>query len=121
MAHYAARYIHRGSVANADWSLGSGLTEDGTWRDLDCSGIILAGGVAAVVKITARDAAVAKTISLRKKGDTGGQSALVFRQQVANVFNEHVGVVAVDSNRFMQYEIPAGWDDYWITILGWFI
>lgn len=115
------RYVDRGDPSAWDWAV-SGLTTDGTWRDLDCSSIVPAGAVAIHFKIQIEDDAVARQFGLRKNGNANAHNKVSAMTQVANVTIESEGMVCCDSGRVVEYQATnATWTTINLLIRGWWI
>lgn len=114
-------YVDRGDPSTYDWDQAA-LTKDGTWYDLNCAAIVPVNAKAVHIKILFRATAASKSISFRKKGNTGAISTLMAMSQVANVYNVLDGLVACDSDRTIQYNLDiATWSFILIHVRGWLI
>lgn len=114
-------YVDRGDPAAADFAQGD-LTTDGTWQDLDLSGIVPEGAVCVVLQVLIYDDHPGSYIRFRKKGNTNTQNAYGIRIQLALMYTESNGLVSCDANRVIQYMASdITWDQIRIVVKGWFI
>ena len=114
-------YVPR-RVAAADFAVGA-FTTDGTWKidGLDLSGIVPAGAIAVLLSINLADDAAGNFFIVRANAtDTGND--LGQTTQVANIGIRTPAVVAIDSNRLLDYigsNVAFTTIDIWVT--GWYI
>jgi len=114
-------YVDRGDPAGWDFRVGD-FTTDQVWRDLDLSGIVPAGARAVNCSLSIQDNLTAKSVILRKNGNTSAYNTLTARTQVSNIINDQVGVVACDQNRKVEYWASlTTWTSIDLIVLGWFI
>jgi len=115
-------YVDRGDPSAWDFSLGD-FTADGDWYDLDLSSIVPVGTTHVNVKATIQSDTVGTYISFRQKGNVNNFNQLFFRTQVANTTIDGDYIVAVNSNRYIQYRLSASgtYARADVLISGWFI
>ena len=113
-------FVDRGAVAAPDWDETT-LTEDGTWRDLDCSPVVPADAKAILFRVIIQDNAVGSLFKLRKNGDATEWNTTGVRTQVANeTIDESSAVVACDTGRVVEYNATnTTWTSIDISIRGW--
>jgi hypothetical protein len=114
------RFVDRGDPAAADWTEVD-LTMDGTWRDLDLSGVLPSNAVAVALALFIQDDAVASRIRFRENGNSNGFNVANARTVVANVQHAFDLIVACDSNQVIEYDATANTDSIDITIKGWWL
>jgi hypothetical protein len=114
-------YVDRGDPSAADYSLGSGLTADGTWRTLDLSSIVPAGAASKLVHLRCRiiDNTVEAMMEIRTLGNTNPINAA--RGVIANGNDSFWfdAWVVMDSSRRVEYSIDSGMGTAEITVAGW--
>lgn len=106
------KYYDRGDPASEDFSVAD-FSKDGVWHTLDLSSIVPEGTVAVYLRVRMVSNLANNHISLRKKGNFYDINRAVVALQVANLMYYQDKWVACDSNRKIEYRIPAG---YWPTI-----
>jgi len=116
-------WVDRGDPASNDWNVGD-LIKDGTWRDLDCSGIVPAGTTTIAFKvIMSNSVSISMDFHLRKNGNSNSVNEFRLTNQLIDVDISGFGIVPCDSSRFVEYN--ASDSDFWTTlsvvILGWSI
>lgn len=116
-------YVDRGDVADFDFTIAT-LTADDNWHDLVLSSIIPVGVVSVNFGISTTPTSLPGNVLFRKKGYTGNRNIFVWRCVVATLTHEFCFFIPPDSNRIVEYnatEIPGGWTNLNITVLGWLI
>lgn len=109
----------RGDPSGYDFAKAALIT-DGTWRDLDLSGIVPAGTKAVVIETYIQDDAVNSSIYYRKKGHTQDYNIAECSTQVANVHIRCQRITACNEDRIIQYNASnLVWTDINIIIKGW--
>ena len=117
--HEHLAYVDRGDPAAADWVIGA-LTADGTYRDLDCSGVVPAGAIGIDFYVFIMDDVVSRQLTLRKKGNTNEFNTLVVLNQAAGVYGFGNGTVPCNAGRVVEYKLTnAVITDVGIVITGW--
>ncbi len=112
-------YVDRGDPAAYDFAVGD-FTKDGTWYDLDLSGIIPVSAKAVLLEFDIETVNREKHIRIRKYGN-----ANVINHQDIETFNGGIHqsgsvIVAVDYNRIIKYNIDvATWTELDMVIRGW--
>lgn len=109
-------FVHRGDPAVFDYN-NLGLTADGGFYDLDLS-LIVPEGAQAVVLLCGMRGTAGQIILFRKNGNT---NLAVSSLLAAPVDNQDIWgdmVVALDSNRVIEYSIQSG-VSYYIVVKGW--
>lgn len=120
---YVSTYIDRGDPNAWDFTLGN-LTTDGTWRDLDLSGIVAAGGANRLVKISVEitDDAVGYTFAFRQNGRTNAYAQAGRKTQVANQSFQATLDVLCDANRKIEYYASnTTWTSINLVVRGWWV
>ncbi len=114
-------YVDRGDPATNDYGVGD-LTTNGTWVDLDLSGIVPAGAKAVNLKLFVVDDAVSSTLQIRKNGNSNEVAGLAVSTQVSGVGIFGFGSISCDTNRVVEYNAAnTTWTTIFITVLGWWI
>lgn len=116
------RYVYRGDPAADDFDKDD-LTTDGTWRDLDLSGIVPAGAVAVDLTFYVReDLGTGHGMTFRKNGQTNTPNIIGVETFLAAKYFRGNGVVACDTNRVIEYYVSSTtWHTISIVISGWVI
>jgi len=104
-----------------DFAIGSGLTADTAWHELDVSAIVPANASMAYVKLQIRSNSTDVYIQLRDTTQTNVFQVVMFRTQVANLYNYGCFWIPMDSNRKVDYMISSVMNACSIVILGWSI
>ncbi len=114
-----ASFRDRGDPAAADYTL-TDFTTDGTWRDLDLSGIVPAGAKAVLLYIRIKDDLTDRVFGLRKNGNSNAFNTYALNTQVANLSVYDEATVACDSNRIIEYNFTnTTWTSVDVTVRGW--
>ena len=114
-------YVDRGDPAAYDYTQAT-LTTDGTWRDLDLSGIVPAGAKAVSINLLLADDVAGSFFALRKNGNTNAFLQTPFYIQVVGRLSGHTVTVACDTNRVIEYFASnLTWSTITIVVNGWWI
>lgn len=114
-------YIDRGTFLPNDFTQAD-LIQDGTWRELDFSGIVPAGATCMNLHFSALDAAVGRILYTRPAGDTTSIGTCTFRNQVANVAVGGFIPMGISTDRKIEYKcIAPGYAIITIKIRGWWL
>jgi len=109
----------RGDPAAVDFAVGD-LTTDGTWRDLDLSGVVPAGAILVVLSVLITSSVGTDKISFRKNGNS---NAVNIGTVIAQNLGTNAGdiIVACDTNRVIEYATTnsAHFTVINITVKGW--
>ena len=112
-------FVDRGDPAAADFDEGD-LTADAAWHDLNLAGIIPVGAKTVAISVVARaDGAGGKVFALRKNGNSNELARPALYTQVINQNMAVVLIVAVDSDRKIEYELTAVNWVLTFTVNGW--
>jgi len=112
-------YVDRGDPANYDFE-GNDFTDDDNWHDLDLSSIVPEHTKGVAITWRMRSAAINKWIRFRTKGNANLLNTSICTTQVANQTITVDGIVAVDTDRFIQYQLTAGnYSILRLLIKGW--
>jgi len=112
-------FVDRGDPAVYDYAK-EDLTIDGTWHDMDLSGIVSAKAKAVFIIGHLQGNGIDWTIMFRKKGNVnevvhGGMETIR-----ANVERHRSSIVALDDNRVIQYKIDnQAWDILDLAVKAW--
>jgi len=112
-------FVDRGDPAVYDYDKDD-LTKDGTWHDLDLSGIVPEKAKAVFIVGHLQGAGADWTIMFRKKGNVnevvhGGMETLR-----ANVERHRSSIIALDDNRKIQYKVDdQAWTTLDLAVKGW--
>jgi hypothetical protein len=114
-------FVDRGDPSAHDFAVGD-LTTDGSWHDLDLSGIVPAGAKAVLLGVQVIDDTVNVGIGFRRHGNSYGINAGYFMEIVANGNLRGTLIVPCDSNRVIEYLANNNiFSTINITVMGWFI
>lgn len=114
-------YIDRGGVVAYDFDEGD-LTQDGTWYDLDLSGIVPVGASAVNLHWRGVDAAIGRILYVRPNAAGQVIGTCTLRNQVANISIAMWHVIALPSNRKIQYRsIAPGLTTLNVVVRGWWL
>lgn len=115
-------FVDRGDPSAADYNAAS-LTKNGSWHDLDLSSVVPAGATSVLLRVTVNHSLAEKSINFRKNGNTNSVNVAGVINPVAGVSNVQDIVVAVDSNRVIEYNAVsnATWNTLDIVIAGWWL
>jgi len=114
-------FVDRGDPAAWDFDVND-LTTDGTWRDLDLSGIVPAGAKAVLLGVQIRANDVNSTISFRENGNSNVRNVFRLRVQVSSIRNDGCSWVACDTNRVIEYNADdVAWTNILTVVRGWLI
>jgi len=115
-----SNFVNRGDPAAWDWTVGD-LTTDGTYHDLDCSGIVPSNAVAIVFFIQVEDGTAEIPFRLRKNGNSNGYNVGEVRTIVTDVTSSATLIVPCDANQVVEYYgYNTTWSTINIVIVGWF-
>ncbi len=95
-------FVDRGDFNTYDWTQAT-LTTDGTWNDLDLSGIVPAGAKAVSINLLLADDVAGSHFSLRKNGNSNAFVQTPMYTQVGGILNGYTVTVACDANRVIEY------------------
>lgn len=113
--------VDRGDPNAFDWDVGD-LTTDGTWNELDCSGIVPAGATAILFQVNLVDDAANSVFYLRKKGNTNSYNYASLGTIVAGVSNRDTNLCFCDTDRKVEYMgTNLAFTTINILIRGWYI
>ncbi len=115
------QYADRGNVAPNDYAVGD-FTTDGTWRDLDISGIVPAGAMLVNFRVAIRDDVIDNIFALRTNGQSNGINISVGRIMIADLDHEYSFWVVPDASRVIEYNASnVAWLKINLNIRGWII
>jgi len=114
-------YVDRGDYGGYDFQIGD-FTTDGGWYDLDLSSIIPAGAKAVTLRMIVEDDAANSYMGIRENGNVNAYNRVEIRTQVANVPFCCDVIVALDSNRKIEYStVNTTWTTINMVVKGWWI
>jgi len=115
-------YVPRNADGAAwDFQVGD-LTTDGSWRDLDLSGILPANAIAAQLRLRVEDGVVGNVFNLRRNGNANALEATATFIQVANQDFEQALIIPCDANQVIEYwATNTVWTVINIHVLGWWL
>ncbi len=114
-------YVDRGDPASFDFTE-TDFTDDGAWHDLDLSAIIPATARALLIEFDINTVNREKHIRIRKYGNTNAINHQDIETFIAGAHQSGSVIVAVDSNRIIEYNIDAAtWTELDMTIRGWWL
>lgn len=112
-------FLSGGDNSAYDFTL-SDLTTDGTWVDLDLSGIVTKGTKQVHLSVLVKDDAAGSEILFRKNGNVNAYSVGGAVTQVANVANYGDVWVECDVDRVIEYKATnTTFTNIDITVLDW--
>lgn len=121
---YAYKYVtgtivDRGDPAALDFVVGD-LTTDGTYRDIDLTGIVPRGAKIVRLRVKIEDDAAGRIFFLRKNGNSNTHNVYVVRTQVANVANDANFLIPMDSGEVIEYFASnTTWTTIDLVVTGW--
>jgi len=125
-AYFAAHppgggFFDRGDPVNQDWNQDD-LTFDGAWHDLDLSSIVPVDTKGVVLRVAYQATPLGFYINFRTKGNTNWPNVVECRNVVQGLIRHRDKIVALDSNREIQYKaLNATPDLLLITVAGWWL
>ena len=111
----------RGNITAVDFTH-STLTIDGVWHDMDLSAICPPGTKSVLLRAAVtRNAPPSNDfgLHLKTKGNANDVNTADLYHQVSGVQIQSDLTVAVDANRFIQYNSGIAYDDVKIAVSGW--
>jgi len=112
-------FVDRGDPASYDYAK-EDLTIDGAWHDLNLSSIVPAGAKAVFIIGHVEGADVDWAIMFRKKGNTNEVNHGGMETIRANVERHRSSIVAMDSNRVIQYKADnEAWTTLSLAVRAW--
>jgi len=114
-------FVDRGDPTAFDFTLAD-FTTDFVWHDLDLSALVPPGAMAAVLKLSIITTNTQKIVYFRKNGNVQPYNVSFLAIQVANTWIGGDLIVALDTERKVQYKIHAAtWTAINAIIAGWFV
>lgn len=114
-------YVDRGDANNFDWRTESFIT-DGSWHELDLSGIIPFNTKAVAFHLYLMDDAVSSNILFRTKGNTRSYNIASQRTQAAQVYIAANFIVAPNLGRKIEYQCSdTVFSTIWLSVKGWWL
>jgi len=112
-------FIHRGDPNAIDFNAAS-FTTDGAWHTLDLSAIVPQYAKGVCLSVLLKGNLVAKGFWFARNGQAFGRNAFRGLTQIANQVIALDGVVAVDTDRKIQYLFHnITWLQIDVTVKGW--
>ena len=112
-------YVDRGDPAAYDFAK-EDLTIDGAWHDLDLSGIVPVCAKAVLLIGHVEGNAVDWKMNFREKGNVNEVNHADMETIRANVTRHRSLIVAVDTNRVIQYNADnEAWTHLDLAVRGW--
>jgi len=121
VGYLTTSYVDRGGTDSPDFSLGD-FIGDLSWNDLDLSAIVPEGAKAVAFSMAGMGSWASSAAKFRKKGNTYGFNVTSFVTPVADI--EHSGdcMCGISADRKIQYNLlDVGWDDFYLTVKGWWL
>lgn len=116
-----SEYVDRGDPASLDWDKND-LTLDGSYIDLDCSGIVPPGAKFIAFRVYLINTANSQGFILKKNGNSNGYNIRSFYTTAANSPYEGFAIIPCDDGRVVEYLGQAStWTNCDIVIMGWII
>jgi len=125
-AYFAAHppgggFFDRGDPANQDWNQND-LIFDGVWHDLDLSSIVPVDTKGVVLRVAHQATLLGFYIYFRTKGNSNWPNVAECRNLVSAQIHHRDKIVAVDSNRVIQYKAYITAPSLLlITVAGWWL
>lgn len=114
-------FIDRDHLNVADFNIAD-LTQGSVWTELDLSGIIPTNASAVLLHVRGTNTAIEEIIRFRPHWQTAHKYRCQLRTAVANVGGNANPVVAVDSERKIEYYMSGiNWSLVWFTVHGWWL
>ena len=112
-------YVDRGDPSAADFDIGD-LICNGTWRDLDLSGIITDSDAVLVhLRVSVSSSATGAELDFRKNGNVNTANVEYIQVLVTAVTNHSSALVSLDENLVIEYIGSATLDTVSIVVRGW--
>lgn len=109
----------RGDPAGFDFTLVD-FTTDGTWRDIDLSGIIPAGAKTAACHLIVRADVAGAQATFRKNGNSNTINTSSVRSQAIGIYNDDDIIIPLDGDRKAEYLLEnVAWTRCYLTVKGW--
>ncbi len=113
------KFVDRGDPSAYDFT---SLTADETWRDLDLSSIVPEDATAVLLRTLFRSGSAADTAQFRENGNSNTINVERMPLGFANSDVYRTAVVAVDSNRIIEYWLTnTTWTTTSIGVAGWWL
>lgn len=112
-------FVDRGDPAAVDFGVGD-FTTDGTWRDLDLSGIVPSTARAVLMCGHVEGNAVDWTIKFRKNGNSNETNYCSMNTLRAAVERHRSMIVGIGSDGIVEYNADnEAWDTLDLVVRGW--
>ncbi|MCK4268623.1 MAG: hypothetical protein KAX16_07305 [Actinomycetia bacterium] len=99
------------------------FTTDATWKvnGLDLSGIVTAGAVGVVLRVTIQDDAANSQFQIRQSA-AASVTEILLLTQVVNIYIAQIAVLPIDADRLLDYQgSNLAFAFISVSVLGWFI
>lgn len=116
---HGAGFSDRGDPASADYDEND-LTLDGSWYDLDLSGIVPAGTTVVLLQVRVNSATAGSWMQFRKNGNSNTSAVQAVKINASNGYNHGCLLVACDSSRVIEYWAHSTMATVLLTVTGWF-
>lgn len=114
-------YVDRGDPASADFTQAT-LTADGTYHDVDFSGIVPAAATAVALKVLLQDNLTGQEIHIRKNGNSNDQNETNLYTQVANLNVPNDAIVGIGSDGILEIKLTnTTWTVIRVNVKGWWL
>lgn len=115
------KYIDRGDVIGYDFSLPI-FTTDGDWHTLSLSAIVPTGAKIVHINLGLESPTSAARAYFRNSAFNSAYNALKSRIQAPNTRYMAEGLITLDANRCLEYELePTTWTRIDLCVRGWFV
>lgn len=113
-------FVDRGDPADYDYTQAN-FTIDNAWHTKDLSGIVPTGAKAITVSLLYTATLVGERAVFRRHGNTNFTNVSDTYTQVTNVWIGNDIIVAVDSDRKIDYKFSANVTALFFTVKGWWL
>lgn len=113
-------FIDRGDPVFYDFVIQQ-LVADGAWHELDLSGIIPEGAQAVSLSLAFSATVTNRAVYFRKNGNANAFNSFIAQTIVALINHTAHGVVALSTDRKIDYRIHTDFNEVYITVAGWWL
>lgn len=113
-------YVKRDDPPVYDWDIAD-FPADGTWTDLDCSGIVPEGAKAIQFLCIIKNDVISTSFQIKNKDNANDKVKMQLTTQGVNVYISANSLVGCDANRKVQYYKSVDMDEVHLVIEAWLI
>lgn len=115
-------FVDRGNPNAWDYTIGAGLTADGTWRSRSLQGVINdVSSVRVLLQMACKDNAAGSWLQVRPFGASNSYNTVTLPTHVSGIYNfQQCQIYLVDGDQ-IEYKITAGMDNAMLLVCGWWV